>query len=83
MKVLLIYELVPDETKTFVLTYPTDEEAEVLKKAAGQYMNTDSGGPEVKLVDEWVREKWRDKEVNHSAPLHGPFDMVIMCGFYL
>jgi hypothetical protein len=83
MHVLLVYELVPEETKIFVIPAPTEEELAVLVRAAGQYGNTEDEGPEVNTVGEWIVDRWKDHEVDHNVPLTGPFDMVILCGFYL
>lgn len=78
MKVLLVWEEVPETTKLYVLE---GELAELAIKSAGVFINIDDteGHPIEELAE--VLPTLKHHEI--TEPLNGPFDTVVVCGFWM
>lgn len=99
MKVLVIYELVPEDTLCYVVENPCDKLLKILHTANGNYINIDDGegveasdviNMEACLKDEHLPEDYerqfpgKFQQVDiEDLPKAGPFDMVFHTGFYL
>lgn len=79
MKMLLIWQMIPDETQAFEL----DEDSEIAKLAvmsAGKYINgdeLDEDDPIHNLSD--LLDEMKSEDV--KKVLEGPYSKVVVCGF--
>lgn len=80
-KLLLIWEVVPEETKAFVLDMDTEEAAWAIS-SAGVYCNMVgvSRDHDINKLGDWLEGV---DPVPTDAPLIGPFETVVVCGFLL
>jgi len=99
MKVVLIWELNPEELNAYLIENPTEEQLDVLKTANNQMVNgTDSPEAEkavLKLSDALGENEdycdpdgdpeWRCiwNDKQVEFPITGPIDMIFKSGFYL
>lgn len=99
MRVLVIWEEIPEDTKFYVIENPTQEQLVMLKKANGQIINyegPDDGALYLQrsflLPEHLPEEEQRLDEVSQwisnqiakeKLPESGPFDLVIWSGFGL
>jgi hypothetical protein len=95
MRVLIIWEEIPENTKFFVIEDATEAQVAMLKRANGQIINyegpTDGAewvGRAISKPGEWGVDSqpqdaiWHDKLVESAKlPESGPFDVVIWTGF--
>ncbi len=99
MNVLLVYEMVPDEVKFYLIENPTEEQITTLAVACGSYQNGSDNSKKVEIALEKIGDAvTSDEYVNdcqHPAwaciwnqnqiklPYHGKIDAVFNCGFLL
>jgi len=86
MKVLLIFELVPEKTYAYLIEDPTTDELKTLLASAGVYVGLTSSKEEeapVMKVNEWIAEHWKKFNVDADKPIRGPIDHAVICGFVL
>jgi hypothetical protein len=77
MKVLLVWEEVPENTKFYVLE---GETAELALQCAGQFVNSNNESDDVDRLSVII-----DSLPSFSAdsPIDGPFDKVVVAGFMM
>lgn len=92
MNVLLIYEIVPEETKIALLTKNDLESGKVsleeLREIAGKLMNSDdlteTQQNTMDKINDNLDSAWKDRIVDNNAPLEiAERFTVIFCGFVL
>lgn len=84
MRVLIVWEEVPENTTFYVVENPSEDVLETIKGAAGKFINTIDENEEVNTLNNWLG----DGTLNHTkheveTPLEGPFDLVVLCGFIM
>jgi hypothetical protein len=85
MNVFLVFEMVPEDMKAYFIQNVSDEDLDILDKANGKYINTDSDSEAVSEILDFVSEdiycedpdketngKWLKDEVKYSGK-KGPF----------
>jgi hypothetical protein len=77
MKVLLVWEEVPENTKFYVLE---GEIADLALKCAGQYVNTVEETDEIEQLSEAIGGH---PSFGIDEPIEGPFDKVVVAGFIM
>ncbi len=82
MKVLVVFEMVPEETVLLLVEDPTEDELQTLRGAAGQYINDSDDTACVEQINEWY-DADRFAKPDPNKPVEGPFDLVVVCGFVL
>ena len=95
MKAVLIYELIPEETRAYLIEDPTEEQIRVLEACNDAVINRDDLTEEMRILcsalgpkedaekslpEEWVG-CWADKLV--EFPIRGPVDRIYLFGFAL
>ncbi len=94
MRVLVIYELVPEQTKFYLFEDPTVNVLEFLTRTHGKFINQVDWDKDLDLVrlcglfepeSDEERAKFNSKHlIDSSKPIDcGPFDLVIHTGFLL
>lgn len=95
MRVLLIWEVIPEGAEAYLIEDPTQEQLDMLLAANEKYVNggeTDKAALTIgaTLLDEKdafpdVAKKWLGiwKECRVEFPVKGPIDLVVVSGFYL
>lgn len=84
MRVLIVWEEVPENTTFYVVENPSEDVLETIKGAAGKFINTTDENEEVNTLSDWLEDSvsmFTKHEV--EAPLEGPFDLVVLCGFMM
>jgi len=93
MRVLLIWEALPEEVKLFVIEDPTEEQLSVLRGANGKYVGIDDYGGDLMVLntavggldcaDPDVDAKWAGlwDRCEVECPITGPIDLVVRSGF--
>lgn len=96
MKVLVIWDMVPEDTHAYLINDPTEEQLKVLMDANGKIINVHDDTESVSLINdalsnkkEWCLDEtpdewkciWTDCKVNF--PIEGPIDLVVYTGFAL
>lgn len=87
MKVLVVYEMVPEEIRFFDLELDAEsEELAKLRKIHGSFANCTDTDEEVEALLDWAWE-WLEQETKLSPEegqsFKGPFDEIIYTGFIL
>lgn len=96
MRVLIMFEEIPESLMAYVVVDPTEEELVVLEAGAGKYINDNDNG-DANIVMDWVQKKdefcsevgaignckWKDCEVTIDRPIEGPFDKVYVMGIHM
>ena len=77
MRVLLVWEAVPETTKFYVLEGAT---ADLALKCAGKYINSVDETDEVISLNEQLEDI---PSFSTDAPIDGPFDKVVVAGFLM
>lgn len=82
-KTLLIWEEVPETTKVFVLDSDS-QAADLARQSAGKFINSNDveEGDPIELLSEWIGAN-SPTDIGIEAPISGPFDQVIVCGFLM
>lgn len=95
MRVLIIYEMIPEETRFYVLESVSNAEEDLLRNAHGKYVNFNDEEDYALRLEEMLHGtydenrthipgKWVDRRVSLTdTPFEGPFDLVIHSGFGL
>jgi hypothetical protein len=96
MKVLLVYENIPECTDFFVITDPTEDDLVMLTDAHGKVLNVDDENDGLAFVNNATCDpkyaepgkpeaaKWHDSKITVEQLLSaGPFDQVFWSGFSL
>lgn len=96
MKVLLVWDLLPEEIKFFMIENPTSEQLLYLNEADGNFANGEGENNGTEYLNFAVIDPsyadgdepdfcdvgvWYDKEV--KSPVNGPIDKVFHSGFIL
>jgi hypothetical protein len=84
MKVLIVWEEIPENTIFYVIEDPNKEVLKTIKEAAGKFINTTDENEEVNTLSSWLEDSvsmFTKHEV--ETPLEGPFDLVVLCGFIM
>lgn len=81
MKVLVIYELIPEETK-FYLVDAEGDDLERMKAAHGVYANYDEDDDAAVWLNDWLEGK-EALTLAQGEPLRADFDLVVYSGFGL
>lgn len=81
-KVLLVWEVVPEQTKLFVFEEGT-ELCDLALRSAGKYINQDDveDGDPIDLLNDALESLSPDGDGN--TVLEGPFSKVVVCGFIM
>lgn len=95
MRVLLIWEVIPEGAEAYLIENPTQKQLDILITANGKYINsgeTDKAAYIVgsTLMDEAdaypnVTKEWLGiwEKCRVEFPVKGPIDLVVVSGFYL
>lgn len=91
MKVLLVYELVPERTDFYVFTDPTDEQTSALRGSHGTFINSEMTTDEQADAADFLSELLAELPTNVTKiddtksfkPIEGPFDRVFHAGFIM
>ena len=95
MRVLLIWEMLPEEVQAYLIEDPTDEQLELLRKANDTFVNLDNDVEHALILsaavttleyaDPIVDAKWHAiwEKCLVKFPVEGPIDLVVNSGFYL
>jgi hypothetical protein len=96
MKILLIWEEIPERTKLFTINDPTDKQIAMLEEANGKYINIDDANDGMEYLNWALMDKkykdaqapeytsvWADNQTKTQSPIQGPIDRVYISGFYL
>jgi hypothetical protein len=83
MRALIIFEMVPESTVFVTVENPTKQELQVIKEAAGQFINSSDDTEAVDQISEWMAGKWKEFSADEVYLFEGPFDLVVLCGFIL
>jgi hypothetical protein len=84
MKVLVIFDMLPEET-VLAIVNPSDEEMKTLKLAAGGLINSDSPEEVENAVDQvsrWLDGKWKENRIPIDK-MTGPVDSAVWMGFIM
>jgi hypothetical protein len=81
MKVLVIYELIPEET-LFYLVDAEGNDLERLKEAHGVYVNHSESDVAAAWLNEWLVDKPK-LDLRRGQPIPADFDLVVHSGFGL
>lgn len=82
MKVLVIYELIPEDTKMYVVE-AEGEELEKIKAAHGVYVNIDEDDEPASWLNEYLDGR-PEVEISPGHPILADFfDLVVHSGFHL
>ncbi len=81
--VLLVWHEIPESIRLFIL-HGGSEVAELAMQSSGKYINCDrvKEGDPIDLLNNWI-ENNHALQVPSKQVIYGPFDAVIVCGFYL
>ncbi len=85
MKMLLVWEIVPEDVNCYVLD-PNSEQAQWARDSAGKYLNSGLSEDDdtiYKLNDWLVTEAAENSIVDNDKPIIGPFSEVVVCGFVM
>lgn len=77
MKVLLVWEEVPENTKFYVLE---GETAELALQCAGQFVNSNNESDEIDQLSTVIDGL---PSFSIDTPIEGPFDKVVVAGFLM
>ena len=95
MRVLIVFEEVPEVTKMVVVENPSEDEIAVLEKAHGKFIDSDEDTEFVNVLMNWIAPsidycedpdmddncKWKRLVIDPSKePISGPFDRVYFAG---
>lgn len=81
MKVLVIYELIPEDTKMY-LVEANGADLERLKAAHGVYVNYSDDDDDAVWLNDWLGG-WQVLEIERGQPIAAEFDLVVYSGFGL
>lgn len=84
-KILLIWENIPESTDAYILD-ASSKLADLAIASAGKFINADDlpeEHPIFALNDAIYTGKLQLERASIENPLEGPFDSVIVCGFYM
>ena len=95
MKVVLIWEMIPEPSEVFVIEDPSEEDLKILESANNRFINLDE--PEdvkaVLLISDMICSNpigWVDKDNENNGawasyksgfPVNGPIDKIFSCGW--
>lgn len=86
MKMLLVWEIVPEATNCYILD-PNSEQASWARDSAGQFINATTKGEDTTNIDKL--NEWLDTGeamgclIDEHKPIIGPFSEVVICGFVM
>ncbi len=88
MRILIIFEEVPDSTKFAIVDKPTEDQLRILKASHGKFINSHDWPEENDLQNLFYDEDGRFDNApiqltDLDEPIQGPFDWVFHTGFIL
>ena len=95
MKVVLIYELIPEETRAYLIEDPTEEQIRVLEACNNMIIGHDDTTEEMSILCsaldsaenayEGIAEEWIGFWAGNLVefPIQGPVDRIYLFGFAL
>lgn len=86
MRVLLIWEDVPENTYAYLIENPTEEQLEILRAANGKYIGTDADDSAVQAINRALGDDdsaWNSIKCRVEFPVEGPIDLVVIMGCIL
>ena len=83
MKLLLVWECVPEDVNCYILD-PSSEQAAWARKCAGKYVNAGGDTEELSKLNDWLAtNEAKNMIVDNEKPIAGPFSEVVVCGFVM
>lgn len=92
MRVLLIWEMIPESAEAYVIQDPTQEQLDTLLAANETYIGTDDDDAAALIIstaigdkadaDPYIDEKWHAiwEKCRVEFPVKGPIDWVVITG---
>ena len=94
MRVLLVWQAIPEEVSAYLIENPNEEQLELLKKANDTFINLDDDVEHALIlmtaiegedgVDPLIGAQWHSiwEKCRVKFPVEGPIDLVVTSGYY-